>query len=400
MTFEEAARRLILVVVWCVLILRTPAMLRDARQRPLWFVLAAFALGSVVIQSSVGATINRLSGDPQLNNLVQGLWGILVTAIMLEFVLRLANPAPEGRSRTARIAWAAVTACAMTAAYALCEPEGRFNPKPSGDIPFTAYALFSAIYLVGSVVLMTWTLWCHLALVKARTLVAGLAMIALGNAAQIPFVAIRTLQRVTTEVPPGWGRAAFILSSVWFIAVPLGCVVAALEPVRVAMVYWCRRTRVYPLWRRLREATPELATDPPPSWLRDAVATRHQWERLHRRVVEIRDSIGFLHDAWASPELLERARRHAETEAAGDREQITLACWLAATERLSVTGAPKLYVGPDRALLPGSAQEASTARAEIRSLLRLHRHLRSRQVKDFAGDQCEAHLCADGFKCA
>jgi hypothetical protein len=388
-TFEETAREVILAVVWCVLILRTPAMIRDSRQRPLWAVLMGFAGGALVIQSSFGAAVNRMSGDPQCNNLVQGLWGVLNMAIMLEFVLRLVHGGSERRNRGTLIYWAALTAVAMVVFYVLSAPGERFSPEPSAICFFTAYALVAAIYMIGSALIMTWAMYTHFMLVKAKILIATLSLIALGNATQIPFMTIRTLQRVTGDMPPILDDTAFVLNTVRFLMVPLGCAIAALEPLRTATVYWYRRMRIYPLWRLLRSATPELATCSPASWLRDAMATDDAWGRLHRRVVEIRDSINHLHDAWASPALLDCASRYANVEMGEGRRQLAVACWLAVAERHSEAGAPRLYLDQERVLLPESMHAEATARAEIRNLLRLHRNLRSRRVKQFTGQLSE-----------
>ena len=394
MTLDEITRQAIFAVVLLVLLVRTPAMVRNQEQRPLWLVLAVFAGGSIVIQSWFGAAVNDLSGDAQFNNLVQGLWGILNMAVTLEFVMRLTSPGRHRRHRNTRISWAAGTALGMTALFELAPPDERFDPAFE-FAPFTAYSLLAASYMIVSAVIMTVAMGRHLPSVGTRTLFAGLLMLTAGNATQVPFMAIRTLQRLATDVPPALGDAAFVLNTIRFVLVPLGCVVAALEPVRATVVHWHRHVRIYPLWRLLRDATPELALEPPISRAGDLFATGYLWERLHRRVVEIRDSIVYLHDTWASPALLDQVSRYAESEAPhGRRRVLATACLLAALRRFSLDGTPKRYLKPDRSLLPELLHDVATSRVEVEGLIRLQHVMRSREVRNFIDDTVEENAPA------
>ncbi|MDQ1308589.1 MAG: hypothetical protein QG671_4424 [Actinomycetota bacterium] len=79
---EQGIRHLIILVAWTVLIVRTPFMIRDRRQRPLWLVLSAIAGGSIVIQSWFGAALNHATGVPHMNNLVQGLLSFAICVIL------------------------------------------------------------------------------------------------------------------------------------------------------------------------------------------------------------------------------------------------------------------------------------------------------------------------------
>lgn len=111
MMFEAYVRHVILIFVATVLLIRTPAMVRDQHQRPLWLILVAFGGGSIVIQPWFGAAVNRMTGVSQLNNLIQGIWGVLNIAVTLEFALILANSGSRSaRGRTGRVALAFATA--------------------------------------------------------------------------------------------------------------------------------------------------------------------------------------------------------------------------------------------------------------------------------------------------
>lgn len=62
------------------------------------------------------------------------------------------------------------------------------------------------------------------------------------------------------------------------------------------------------------------------------------------------------------------------------------ASWIEATRREAVAGVPKRHLGADKGLLPQVLADDSTMCREIGPLLRLHRALRSRHVRDFADD--------------
>lgn len=385
---EEIARQVILAVVWAVLISRAPFMLRDRQQRSTWLVLAVFAAGAIVIQSWFGTAVNRATGIAHLNDLIQGLSGIVNAAVMLGLAVHLASGhAGARRSKAVRLACALVTVAGMTLTFALTPAPERFSRPVTGFSPFTVYALLAAVYMIGAAGAATWIMGRQLPRVRGWTLYAGLLMVTAGNAMQVPFMAIRTLQRVTPYATPELLRFAFVLGTVRFMIVPLGCVIAALEPVRRTVLYCYRRARLYSLWFSLRSSTEELTLGPLVSRWRDLRTVDDAWERLHRRVIEIRDSILYLHDTWVWPELLEEAARYAAAAPGSRRRVRTIACWLETARQSARAGAPKLHRELDTALLPELVAEESTMHREMRSLLRLHRAMRSRPVQAFASSQ-------------
>jgi hypothetical protein len=395
---EEAIRRVIIAVVLTVLILRTPSMVRDREQRPLWLMLVVFAGGSIVIQSWFGEAINKATGISQFNNLVQGVWGILNVAVTLEFVTRLAQSATDTRRRLAwRTAAACVTAAAMALFFALTPASERFKP-PHGASAFTAYALSAAVYMIGASTIATWILWRHLSHVRGKTLYLALLMLTIGNATQVPFMAIRTVQRLTPYATPGLLQTAFLLNTTRFILVPLGCAVVAVEPLRKSVAYYYRRARIAALWYLLRSATKEIALTPPVSRRRDLLLVDDTWERLHRRVIEIRDSIFYLYDTWVWPDLVDQATRYAQTTAAPQRHRtVTIACWLEAARRAALIESPKQHHRDlDKAMLPDLLADQSTVHTETRYLLQLHRAMRSRVVRNFVDQMALAGPGSEG----
>lgn len=382
--FAEIAHHFILVFVWIVLVLRSPFMVFDSQQRRLWLVLLAFAGGSIVIQSWFGVFVNTKTGIIQFNNLIQGVWGVLNAAVMLEFVANLVDDKREARkNRVARTFWAVATAAAMSLCFVLTPAAERFKPAATVSA-FALYAVFAGIYMIGSAGLAAWLLYRRLPHVASRMLYTGLLMMTVGNAIQVPFMLIRSLQRLVPEIPPELLTVAFVLNTARFIMVPLGCVVAAAEPPFQTVLYWYRRVRLYVLWRCLREATGTLVLSPLTSRPRDLLTFDDAWERLHRRVVEIHDSAFYLYDAWAWPELLVAAKRHTEQAGREQSRVVAVACWIEVTRRAALSGAPKLHSELDGELLPELQAVQSTTHAEMRYLVRLGRAVRSRDVQAFA----------------
>lgn len=267
----------------------------------------------------------------------------------------------------------------MTLCFALTPAPERFAP-PSQLSSFAVYAVLAAIYMVGAAGAVAWSIGRNLALVKGKTLRAALMMVTVGNGTEIPFMTIRTLQRLTLRAGPELLVFAFLLNTARFILIPLGCAIAAMEPSRKTMLYYYRRIRLYPLWHLLRSATIELALASLVSRTQDALATDDAWERLHRRVVEVHDSIFYLYDGWARPELVDQSTRQTRVLNCGPT-----ACWLEVARREALRGIPKRYcVNPDRELLPRVLAQESSMRVEVRYLMRLHRALKSRSVQAFA----------------
>lgn len=456
----EIIRQVIFIVTGTVLILRTPFMVRHKQQRPLWLLIVVIASGSIVIQSWFGTVINRSTGIAQFNNLFQGVFAVLDIAASLEFVIHLASGKARSRAgRVARIAWPLATVAGMALSFALTPAAERFKPLVASG-PFLGYVLLVGAYLIGGAGAATWVMWRHLPQVVGRTLYTALLMVMIGNAAEVPFMAIRTLQRWTDFATPRLAQAALGFSTARFILLPLGCIVVAIEPARKTILYCYRRARLYSLWHLLRSATKGIVLNPLVSRRQDLLSIDHPWERLHRRVIEIRDSIFYLHDNWAWAGLLEQAAHEAEVAARvsgshlvmidfwlkvarrtgrqaerGDqqtsdnfrqnpgtdgragvwlellviarwgaedlarseqRQIIAMACWIEVTRRAALSSAPKLHRQLDHELLPELQTVQSTMRAEMRYLVRLGRAMRLRRVQAFAEEITQAQREGSG----
>ncbi|GGQ80760.1 MAB_1171c family putative transporter [Couchioplanes azureus] len=377
----ESLRGVILVVVWAVLILRVPAV-RRRRQRPAWVVLLCLAAGSVAIQAGVARWIDGVTGVAHLSDLVVSLVALTDFAAVWWFAQHLrrdADPAP--RHRAPWLAAAAMAAAAVLL-FAVTPEADRFGKEAHGW--WIVYAVAWIGYGATTAIAAAAIFWRTARSVRGPLLRYSMLALTIGVGAELPYLVIRAVRWFVPGTPAELALAGFWCSFARFVVVALACSVAALEPMRKAVVYWGRRQRLYALWSLLRESTPGLVLHQPVSRTADLFVLGNTWELLHQRVVEIRDSITFLHDGWATPALLRAAAEHAAPAGPGRQRLVAIACWVEATRRQALAGVPRAAQEPGQELLPDVRATASTMRREVGQLVRLHRHLTSRAVRDFA----------------
>lgn len=374
-------RRVVLVVSLAAFALRIPAIVRDPKQRPWGVVLTVYAIGALAIQPWFCDVVDASTGVAGLSQLFLAIWDIVSGAVMLELVIYLTG----GRATPGhqRVWFVAVTVEAMmvtTLLFALTPTHLR-----SGDSRSVMYPLVAIAYVLLAAALITRRLWRRLPSVSSRLLRACLLMITVPNATLVLIMVIAAAQRLAWHADRLPAQGALVLDAPQVTALPLVALLPAAATRYQSFLLYCRRIRVYSLWRTLRLATAELTLTPPMSRGRDLVIVDDAWERLHRRVIDIWDSIFHLRDTWASSQLLEAAARYAgQVSGPADRDIVALACWLEVTRRAGLSAAPKLYCNPDNAFLAEPRVGELTGPAAIHYLVRLHRALRSRVVDEFA----------------
>ncbi|MFI5497221.1 MAB_1171c family putative transporter [Actinoplanes sp. NPDC051859] len=369
----ESLRGLILVVVWIVVILRLPAVRRPG-QRPAWIVLLCLALGSVAIQAGIAEWIDATTGVPQLSDLVVALVALTDFAAVWWFALHLRRDTQPGPARWAPLL-AAATMAVLAVLFFLITPEAdRFGAQARGW--WIGYAVAWIAYGVTTALAAALIFWRTARSVRSPLVRYSMVALTVGVGAELPYLVIRAIRWFVPDAPAGLVLAGFWCSFTRFVVIALACSVAALEPAVRALVYRARRQRLAGLWTLLRAATPELVLHEPASRTADLLAPGNSWELLHQRVVEIRDSITLLHDGWATPDLL--------ADAAAGRRLVAIACWLEVTRRSALAGLPRTAQEPGHDLLPDVRATTATMRREVSQLVRLHREITSRTVRDFA----------------
>jgi hypothetical protein len=155
------------------------------------------------------------------------------------------------------------------------------------------------------------------------SLYLGLTLVAAGGAVGLGYVAHGVLyllgQRLGFGYPVSEVTASTVLGAVSVSLVVVGTTLPAWGP-RIgleraarwfAMRSACRR--LYPLWRDVCRAAPDIVLQPVPAPLMDALAVRNLGFRLYRRVIEIRDGRVILaaRTPCGAPERAERLARDA-----------------------------------------------------------------------------------------
>ncbi|MDV6277533.1 DUF6545 domain-containing protein [Rhodococcus erythropolis] len=370
-------------------------MMRREPQRPLLYLLIVFAISTLIVQSWFARKINEITGIAQCNYLLQGLWGVLNAAVALEFVIHLAHGNNQLYiGRKFRVGLALGSAASMAVLFAVTPPSSRFN-SASLTPSFALYSLVAGLYTICVAAVAAGMLLRHLPQVRGRVLSLALVCIAVGTGALAPVVTILTLQRLTGWVTPELRNVAFWISISRLLLVPFGCLIAAMEPVRIALTQRCRNRRLHRLWDMLRQATPELelVSEPAPWEEVPTSPTSKSWRQLHRRVVRINDSIHHLHHSWATEELLVDAAEYAAKHLGEKtRESTEMACWVEVTRRMALADSPKCYSQleshPFGKRNTEMSQGCSTSFAEMRRLMKLDRALHSKNVQEFATKYC------------
>ncbi|MFC7304475.1 DUF6545 domain-containing protein [Streptomyces monticola] len=380
----ETMRGVILAIVWAVLVVRIPALWRS-RQRPVWVVLLVLAAGSLFIQAEVGAWVDETTGVPKAGELAVALIALTDFAVVWWFALSLrtvGHPTPAWLRR-APLVCAATVAVLAVVFFVLTPEQDRYGEQARGwwvayAIVWIGYGLLTAIG-AGAV------FWRYGLKMVSPVLRLSVLLLAVGTTAEVPYLAIRAIRWFDPQVASSLQLAGFWCSFARFVLVAIGCSLAAIDPLRKASLFWYRRQRIFRLWRMLRQATPELLVVTPQSRMSDLLTFRNSWELLHQRVIDIRDSIIFLRDGWATEQLLRQAAQQAPDADRHERDRLlATACWIEAARRDALAGAPKIHEELQQDLLPEVHGSESTMHREISYLLRLYRFLGSRRVTEFA----------------
>ena len=329
-------------LAWAALLYRAPALVRGRRdgvRRALWTTLLAVALAVTVRLPPVRDAVDRLAGVPNLSQLFEngfilvGIWGVQELLVHLHRPppasgapgpsagaprpaggLAPGRPGGHGLPALPAHTWllgAALAAMAVLFALApVHEPAEDFWVRFADAPLMLGYRLIYLAYL--SLGLLAVVRRCtRYARSTARPTVAlGLRLCAVGGAVGLAYAgheaAYALLRRAGAAYPleglvePGRLRGVLIVAALapllvgstlpaWGERAGLAAALAALG--RRADGYRAYRAhrRLYPLWRDLVRATPEVALQETPPRLLDLLSGRDLRLRLYRRVIEIWD---------------------------------------------------------------------------------------------------------------
>lgn len=292
-----------LALLWAAVIYRTWRLPRGARspQRiALWLAIVALASAATVFYPAVYRAFDHAVGVPNLAELV-GHSLILIAAWQAHSILIfLICPKPAARRQT----WAhgglvlvSVTAMAIFFGLAPVDQEApqtftTVYAEAPYIVPYWVSFLVAANYLLGDMVRLVAR---YAARSPGEHLRLGLQLIAVGGSFGVAYwcywIAYLVVRNSGMSVPAGIRTAGHVCMFAAIVFCLAGSTVPALGP-RVGLptpyAWWASLRdyrQLYPLWRTLATAAPEIVLNRPPLFVVDV----RFW--LNRRIIEIEDGL-------------------------------------------------------------------------------------------------------------
>ncbi len=311
---------------------KIPPLVRDPRspaRRALVAMLACLVWAPAVNTPFVYARFDGLTGVPNLARLIAhyGIIGFAVSVQLLLLYWTVENP--PRRSTWIRLLAVAGAAVAMAVFFALAPLDVSLTSEFTiryGDAPYMAeYMLVYLGYFVVALVDILRQSWRFAGLTRRRFLRLGLRLVSYGAVFGLAYclekgsyILARNLgyELISADVQE---QTSPLLTGPGCVLMLIGFTIPSWGPRVAARGAWLQRLRVYrqlyPLWKLLYDATPEIALDPGQSRFG---ALRDIEYRLVRRVVEIRDGWLALRPYFDARVAREAARspvsRHGEQE--------------------------------------------------------------------------------------
>jgi hypothetical protein len=359
-------------LLWAAVLGKLPALRRDPHNRALrayWLALLALALAVTVLLPPVHLALDRGTGVANLARLLGHSLALVNACAAQAFLLYSNYSEVVARPRVQRRAWAlAATLVLMSTLFTL----GRVHHETLDFIgsygtagPILAYWLVFLVNLGVALMEVARLAWRWSGLTGRAILRLGLRLTSAGGLVGLAYVGYDLLFLTASQLDRAdlLGNQPLITQALLAAAIGLvvvGSTMPAWGP-RVGLpglLLWASQyrahRRLYPLWRRLCEAVPEIVLLPPASLFRDALAVRNLGFRLRRDVIEIRDARLALRPyldpeiAGAAEELGRRAGLSGE-----ELRAVAEAASLAAAVQAKARGRPTTG---DRALeTPGAA---------------------------------------------
>jgi hypothetical protein len=374
------------VLLWSAVLSRLPALRRRPHDPVLWgYWLAMLTLAGAVtvIIPPVQLAIDRASGVPDLALLLRHTLALGCACAAQAFLLYSSHLPAVAAPQVRRQVWAlAGTLLAMAAIFWI------------GKAHHEAFDILGG-NRTGRPVLLYWLLWLGylgLALVNAARLLGrwarlrsdnvllsrGLRLVSVGAAVGLGYVGYHLVLLAASQF--GWppqhllGDQQLIIQSLTIasqVLLVVGLTMPAWGP-RVGLpklLRWVDQyrglRRLYPLWRVLCEAFPEVALEPPTGVWRDRRRLRGLEWRLPRRVGEMRD-VQLRLRPYLDSRVAEAAATLGRTAGLEGEElgAVVEAASLAAA--LDAKAHDQLHVGP-AAAVPTGGDHGSSVGADLSS---------------------------------
>jgi hypothetical protein len=297
------------LLAWAAVLYKLPVLWRPLARpglRAHWFAHLALALALTFLLHPTYLAIDAALGIPNLARLL-GHASVLVAGwCVTVYFVHLTLPADRAGAETRRGGLVLVAALVLLGLFFRLASIGEedavdFTGHFAGRPFVLEYRLVFLAYLAWTMVVLITLGRRYAPLARDRPALAlGLRLLGLAGWVALGYVvhegAWATSSRLGIHYPvpqPELTKELLMAASISLLLI--GATLPAWGPrvgipglYRWALQYQACR-RLYPLWRDLCRALPELALVPPPSPLADALALQGIGLRLVRRVVEIRD---------------------------------------------------------------------------------------------------------------
>ncbi|WP_327359630.1 MAB_1171c family putative transporter [Streptomyces sp. NBC_01304] len=300
----------------------------DTRRRALWGCFAGFALALWLKTPAVKEALNT-SPATDISILVKHYVSVIAILSILTFVVTAYGRAEAGDEvprhvlvsrwiqrlayKTAFAAMLLMTVMFFTVVNR-SHPSDDFIAEHSGQWGATAYMTIFYLFLgaASAVCGYQWTSAARRA--ETRLLRIGLALMAFAMALGVLYVVTRTAYLWVTLAAPASaqvdqlvGNTTDVLQQVLFFFFALGASVPTTNAANARWGNWRALQQLYPLWRDLMTAIPQISFDPPGSRLRELTRIAPPLDvRLDRWVQDIADAVEQLRH-FSPPGLLEAA---------------------------------------------------------------------------------------------
>ncbi|WP_269857196.1 MAB_1171c family putative transporter [Streptomyces sp. RPT161] len=285
------------VCMVAAVLLRAPAALRSPPQRGIWLAVAAAAAAMALNRGIVCRFVNHAFGQPHLTAAVTSLCGVLSSAAVLDFVI--ATTGNRQRRAGGRLA-----AAAVMAAMVLLDLTAPWNAQHtvldvSSPQPSLAYWLIViGAHLTANAACVR-VCWRYGRYGPNRALRIGLALFGLGTAFAGTYWLLYLLY---IPLRANWIPALLpLLMGLHSLLRTAALTLPLLANLRRTAAELRTLHQLWPLWRDLVDAVPQVALADPRPRLLEMLQPRGAWNYLvYRKVMEIRDAILVLRD-YAPP---------------------------------------------------------------------------------------------------
>ncbi|GAB1692265.1 MAB_1171c family putative transporter [Krasilnikovia sp. M28-CT-15] len=362
------------LALWVALALRVRSARHSRQQRMLLYAVAGLAGSITVYLDPVSAAINRNLVFANSCGLFMNVWGVLASALILDFIL-----AAISRRRPWLVygLGAAVSVTLILLNFTVAPHAGCVSAQV---VPWYSpfWWLLIAAHLVATIPSAALCARYALRAGEDRTLRTGLLLLAAGFVSStvfwlivLAFLLLRPMA-LGAFFPLNIGITAWLMTA----GVCLPLLIDVRRQARNRAALW----RLWPLWRDLVAAAPHVVLQQPSGRLRQMLARPRTTNlRLYRQVVEIRDAILILRDYVRAEEMdyvlrtvaVGRAPQHQASPA-------VVASWLEVARRNQANGVTPRRIPDDATPEPGHDLDS-----EVAFLLQLSQTRRSPAVRAF-----------------